>query len=438
MNRTTVAQVVAVRSEVDAVDALSTARERGLRVSIAGSRHSMGGQTFAAGHLVLDMRPMKALSLDEGTGILTAGAGATWREVQQFVDPRGRAVWVMQSDNVFTIGGTLSVNAHGWQAGRPPVASTVESFRLLLPSGEVKTCSRGENADLFSGALGGYGLIGVILEARLRTVPNELYRKSSWFFPSSELAARFRRHVGENPAAALTYARLSVDANHFLTEAGLHVYERAGEKGPLPPMTDEALVEVKREVFRASERSDAGKRRRWLIEKRMGPLLERGLVTRNTAMNPDIQVLWPTDPARRDILHEYFVPLDRLQAFVDGARRLIPRHGQNLLNVTLRDVRRDDDTILSYARQDVVALVLLFSQDATPAADEKMRGLTSELVELALGIEGSFYLPYRLHYTAAQLHRAYPRLDEFLALKARYDPEARLHSRFYDHIAGGS
>lgn len=437
LNRTTVAQVVAVRSEADAVEAFAAARERGLRVSIAGSRHSMGGQAFAPGHVVLDMRPMNSLSLDEATGILTAGAGAIWREVQQFLDPRGRAVWVMQSDNVFTVGGTLSVNAHGWQARRPPVASTVDSFRLLLPSGEVKTCSRVENPDLFSGALGGYGLIGLILDARLRTVPNELYRKRSWFFPSAEFAARFRSHVDENPNAALTYGRLSVDSGHFLTEAGLHVYERTLEKSPLPPMTDEAMVELKREVFRASERSDSGKRRRWLIEKGMGPLLERGLVTRNTAMNPDIHVLWPTDPARRDILHEYFIPIERFHAFVEGARRLIPQRGPNLLNVTLRDVRRDDDTILAYARRDAVALVLFFSQEATPAADDAMRGLTGDLIELALRLDGSFYLPYRLHYTPAQLRRAYPRVDEFLALKSRYDPEARLGSRFHDHIAAG-
>jgi FAD/FMN-containing dehydrogenase len=64
-----------------------------------------------------------------------------------------------------------------------------------------------------------------------------------------------------------------------------------------------------------------------------------------------------------------------------------------------------------------------------------MRGLTGDLVELALGLDGSFYLPYRLQYTPEQFRRAYPRAEELFALKARYDPETRLGSRFHDHIA---
>ena len=98
-------------------------------------------------------------------------------------------------------------------------------------------------------------------------------------------------------------------------------------------------------------------------------------------------------------------------------------------------MRRDDDTLLAYARRDAIALVFFFSQEATTAADEAMRAVTHDLIELALYLDGSFYLPYRLHYTPAQFRRAYPRAGELLALKSRHDPESRFASRFYDHIA---
>jgi hypothetical protein len=125
-------------------------------------------------------------------------------------------------------------------------------------------------------------------------------------------------------------------------------------------MTDEALVQLKREIFRASERSDLGKARRWIAEKNIGPWLDSGGVTRNSVMNPDIHFLWPKSPGKLDVLQEYFVSPDRLLSFVKAMRSVIRRHNANLLNVTIRDVRRDEDTLLAYAKQDVFGLVLFF------------------------------------------------------------------------------
>jgi len=64
-----------------------------------------------------------------------------------------------------------------------------------------------------------------------------------------------------------------------------------------------------------------------------------------------------------------------------------------------------------------------------------MRRLTQELVEIALEHGGSFYLPYRLHYTRAQFRRAYPAFDDFVAIKHRYDPDTTFSSAFYNYIA---
>src|SRR5262245_29413207 len=144
---------------------LSRARAEGRRVSIAGSRHSMGGHTIYPGGIVLDTLPWKRMELDESRDLLTVQAGATWKDVIAYLDPRGRSVQVMQSNNSFTVGGSISVNSHGWQFGRPPIASTVESFRLMKADGTIVKCSRAEHRELFSLALGGYGLFGIILDA---------------------------------------------------------------------------------------------------------------------------------------------------------------------------------------------------------------------------------------------------------------------------------
>lgn len=241
--------------------------------------------------------------------------------------------------------------------------------------------------------------------------------------------------VASDPAAGLAYGRLSVDRDHLLTEAGLHVFERVQpQPAALAPMSDESFVRLKRRVFRASERSEAGKRRRWLLERDLSPALEKGTVTRNTVMHPDIHVLWPEDLSRRDILHEYFVPRAAVAPFIAGLRAAVKRRKANLLNVTIRDVRKDTDTLLAYAREDSFAFVLFLSQEPTPEGEEAMRVLTGELIDLARSLGGSFYLPYRLHSSLEQVRASYPGLDEFLALKKSHDREGMFSSRFFRHI----
>lgn len=121
----------------------------GGHISISGAHHSMGGHTIYPDGLVLDMLPFNRMSLDPERRILTVGAGARWSEIVPFLDERGFAVSVMQTNNDFSVGGSISVNCHGWQNDSQPICSTVESFRLLTPSGEIVRCSRTENQELF-------------------------------------------------------------------------------------------------------------------------------------------------------------------------------------------------------------------------------------------------------------------------------------------------
>ena len=132
-----------------------------------------------------------------------------------------------------------------------------------------------------------------------------------------------------------------------------------------------------------------------------------------------------------DILHEYFVPPESFDAFVDQLRVIILKHKGDLLNVTVRDVLRDDDTFLRYADRDMFALVMLFNQPRTAAGDASMEAMTRELIDAALGLGGRYYLPYRLHATNDQLRKAYPQISRSFELKRRYDPHETFQNSFY-------
>jgi len=73
---------------------LRKAHAAGLRVSIAGARHSMGGHTIYPGGIMINMVPFNRMTLDEERNILHVQAGARWSEIIPYLDKRGRSIEV--------------------------------------------------------------------------------------------------------------------------------------------------------------------------------------------------------------------------------------------------------------------------------------------------------------------------------------------------------
>ena len=416
---------------------LAEARDKGLKISIAGARHSMGGHTIYPGGVVIDMLPLADMELDEATNTLHVGAGAIWRDVLAYLDRRGQSVGVMQSNNSFSVGGSISVNCHGWQVGRPPISSTVRSLRVMLADGSIVRSSREENGELFAAVLGGYGLFGIILDVDLAVVPNRRYRLERHVVPNELLPATWDKAVAAHAGAEMVYGRLNVMAERFLEEAILYVlYVDPNDDGPLPPMHAANWVKLKRQVFRGSAENEYGKRLRWQAELNWQPKIGGSVFSRNQLLNEGVEIFQNRSVETTDILHEYFVPRHAFDAFVARVREIVPRHTGNLLNVTVRSIETDEDTLLRYADQPILALVMLFQQARSKGADGKMAAMTRDLIDAVLDVGGRYYLPYRLHATARQFHRGYPEADEFFALKRKYDPQELFQNQFYRQYGG--
>lgn len=438
LNRTAVREVWPVPPDSAAAEAALAALVRraareGVPISIAGARHSQGGHTFAPGGLVVDLRAFRRMRLSPDGRVLHVQAGARWSEVLPFLHARGRSVAVMQSNNDFSIGGTLSVNAHGWQARRGPFAATVRALRLVTPSGEIVRCSREENAELFALVLGGYGLFGIVLEAELETVPNAWYRMERHVTTVPGYAEAYARYVERDPSAVMAYGRVSVAPRGYFQQAVLTVYRR--DDGPARPFPSRlpppAITPLARTVFRGSVGSAYGKGLRWDLERAVLGAVAPRYVMRNALLNEPSSGFTTRDTARTEILHEYFVPPERLSGFLGQMARVLPRHAPDLLNLTLREVQPDSVTALRYATGPRQGVVLFFEMPRTAAADSSMARLTRELVDLALAHGGTYYLPYRLHATPAQFRRAYPHAEAFFAAKRRYDPGEVFQNQFY-------
>ncbi len=254
-------------------------------------------------------------------------------------------------------------------------------------------------------------------------VENRLLQPTFEVKPSRDFALRFVA-AANDPAVRMLYGRLSVAEQDFFGQSILVSYRAApGPTGSLPPVTHGGFASsLSRQIYRAQVGSDFAKRARWLAETVVGPATSSGIATRNALMSEPVSNLASPDRSRTDILHEYFVPPDKFGEFIEACRNLIPKSGQELLNITLRYVAADGESVMSFAPAPRIAGVMSFAQMITPEAEASMLRLTEALIERVAALGGSFYLPYRLHARRDQVARTYPGTEAFVARKRHYDP----------------
>lgn len=445
LNKTEIYGVVEVHTVDDIARVLAFARANKLSVSPAGVRHSMGGHAFRKGGIVLDMRRFNAIALDEGARTIRVQAGATWHDIQNKIHPRF-AVRAMQSTDIFTVGGSISVNAHGMDHQAGSVGGSIRAMRVMLADGSIVECSRAQNRELLDLAVGGYGLFGVILDAELEIADNLVYQTGRKVIDYKDFPDLFARAIEPDKAVGLMYGHLSTAPHSFLREMLIYSYTQVDDQGAVrAPLGEPAATKLRRLTINLAKESGFFQELKWYFEKNLEHRVERCtvtraqaigsaeacLVSRNDPMHDSVPYLRNNLDNETDILHEYFIPRGNFVAFVDSMRKILADHDANLLNASVRIVHQESN-FLTYAPEPAFAVVLYINQRADADGNRRMKDLTQALIELTLAQRGRFFLPYQLHYTGEQLRRSYPEIGAFFAAKRKYDPQGVFTNTFYE------
>jgi hypothetical protein len=103
--------------------------------------------------------------------------------------------------------------------------------------------------------------------------------------------------------------------------------------------------------------------------------------------------------------------------------------------VSLRFIRQNTESFISYTTTDRIGIVLFFNQKMTVAGHEKTMQWTKHLIETASKLNGSYYLPIQLHASKEQAFKIYPSLGSFFTLKKKYDSSELFINYFYSKYA---
>ena len=429
LNPIQVAQVIQPKTEEDIVKAIKNTTGK---VSIGGGRYSQGGQVAYENSIHLDMRQYnKVLDFQPDKKEITVQSGITWRDIQEIIDPKNLSIKIMQTYANFTVGGSLSVNVHGRYIGEGPLILSVKSFKIVLADGSVKKATPDKNKELFYGAIGGYGGLGVISEATLFLTDNTKVERRTKSMPITEYKNYFFDKIRENKNVVFHNADIYppdyekvLDVSWYKTNKELTHTDRLiakDRKYPLQPY----LVDI-------VSGSDFGK---WLRKSVFDPYYysKERVVWRNWEASYDVRELEPSD--RDDytyVLREYFVPVEKFDDFYPKMKKIFLDNDVNIINVSIRHAKPDSGTLLAWARKEVFAFVVYYRQGTDNKAKEKVKKWTQEIVDAVTDMGGTYYLPYQIYASEEQFQKAYPKSSDFFALKDKVDPKNRFINKLWD------
>ena len=446
LNQTAVSRVVEVESLPQLRQVVRGAAALGQQISIAGGRHAMGGQQFGRGTLLLDMRRFsRVLDLDVERGLVTVEAGIDWPQLVTHLLWAGGSQpgqWgIIQKQtgaDRLTIGGALSANIHGRGLRMRPMIADVESFDLIDAAGDVITCSRSMNRDLFTLAIGGYGLFGVIARATLRLTPRRKVQRRVAVADVNDLQQFFDARIADGFEYGDFQFATASESEHFLRSGVFSCYRPVDDDTEIP-RDQRSLTQADWQGLLLLAHID---KPRAFTEYARHYLSTDGQIywsdTHQLASYLDgyhsaIDERLGATVKGSEMISELYVKREDLTAFMDGVRDDARRTGMNIIYGTIRLIERDDESVLAWAREPWACIVFNLHVDHSAPGIRKAEQDFRRLIDRAASLGGSYYLTYHRWATRGQVERCHPRMREFLDRKRAYDPRILFTSDWYEH-----
>ena len=367
----------------------------------------------------------RILAFDQETGLLTAEAGLSLDHICRVFLPRGFFTPVTPGTRFVTVGGMVAADVHGKNHHRDGCfGEHIVSLKVRVGDGRIVACSPTENHDLFRATIGGMGLTGPILEAtfRLAKVP------SPWIYEERRRIAGVDEFVDALKAAAPSWP-MTVGWIDGLTRGpamgrGVLFCGRWAEaaEAPASKPPPQRQVSVPADFPDVALSSFAVRMFNALTYQRYSAGRNAGIVHPYTYFYPLDRIgHWTRLYGRRGFTqYQCVLPHAAGREAVHECFDLLTRNGGAFLGV-IKDCGREGTGMLSFPMPGISLALDIPMRDTTPS-------LIDSLNELVIRAGGRIYLAKDALTRAEHFRAMEPRLDAFLAVRQRYDPDRRIRS----------
>ncbi|MBL4649011.1 MAG: FAD-binding protein [Aureispira sp.] len=158
------AEIFYPKTVVELRELLLFCKENNRKITVAGSFNSFDKQN-SGNDVVISLQKFNSIKYNNSNHTITVGSGVSWGTIFDVVYENKCALFTCITGVKPTAGGTLSVNSNSvWTPGNGKEGNHCLEIEVMTTEGQVLTCSRTENSDLFYGVVGGLGFLGFIIK----------------------------------------------------------------------------------------------------------------------------------------------------------------------------------------------------------------------------------------------------------------------------------
>jgi len=441
LNRTYVQRIEKPRSLDDVQRLIRQVVKDNAFLSVCGGRHAMGGQQFGTDTVLLDSTALTdVVHFDRERGLIEVGAGVQWPELIEYLNREqldATQSWSIREKQTgvdkVSLGGSLASNVHGRGLKFAPMISDVESFVLIDAHGDAHRCSRRENSELFSLAIGGYGLFGVIAQVTLRLVPRRKLERIVEIIPVKELIGSVQARIDDGFLYGDCQYSTSLDSKVEDHPGVFACYRPVGDDRDIPMNQKQLSDKDWAELYRLArtDKPRAFERYSKYYLSTSGQVYWSDL----HQLSGNFQAYREGgDPERAtEVITEAYVSHANFVPFMGAVRQDFIDNGSDMTYGTIRFIERDDESFLAWAKERSVCIVCNLHVPHTETGQRKAAEDFRRIIDRAIEYGGRYYLTYHRWATAKHVQTCYPEFIDFLKLKKKHDPAERLQSDWYRH-----
>ncbi|QUH05695.1 FAD-binding oxidoreductase [Saccharopolyspora erythraea] len=410
-------------------------REAGERGVIArGLGRSYGDVSQNAGGTVIDMTALNRIhDIDRDKAVVDVDAGVSLDQLMRAALPHGLWVPVLPGTRQVTIGGAIGCDIHGKNHhSHGSFGNHVVSMDLLTADGQIRTITPdGEGSELFWATVGGVGLTGIVLRAKVQMKRTE----SAYFIVDADRTKDLDETLelfSNGSDMNYDYSMAWFDAISTGPKLGRSAFSRGSlaKLDELPPKLradplkfDAPQLLTFPDVFPNGLANKLTFSTLSEIWYRKTPKQGRGQVQNLTAFYHPLDMFgeWNRAYGSKGFLqYQFIVPFEEDEAL----RRLVQRIAESGHVSFLNVLKRMGDSSRAPLSFPIPGWTITVD---FPIKDGLHR-FCEELDEMVLGAGGRLYFAKDSRTTPEMVRQMYPRLDEWRQVRAAVDPEGIFNS----------
>lgn len=379
------------------------------KIRALGAKHSFNRIADSTANQ-MQLTKLASMEIDEAAKTVTVGGGVKYGQLAPYIDGHGYALHNLASLPHVTVAGACATGTHGSGNKNGNLSTAVAGMELVKADGSKVTLSRHKDGAQFAGMVVGLGALGVNTKMTLDLLPT--YQMAQVVYQDMSFD-HLEKHLEEIFGSGYSVSLFTDWQNHRATQVWIKRKVEAGAAGGFPG-----------EFFGAKRATEklhpiTGHDATPCTEQMgiPGPWYER---------LPHFKMAF-TPSSGNELQTEYLLPRDRGYEAILAVEKLKDRITPHLFVTELRTIAADELWMSMAYQRPSMAIHFTWKPE-------------NEAVHAVLPLIEKQLAPFdaRPHWAKvftmapSRIQGLYPKMAEFKALLAQYDPSGKFRNEFLD------